>query len=258
MTVPADAPSQPMEVTSWLNEIRVQRVALKIRYIRETSEVWSRKRLRHLVSRPLSNKNLFRVEARRRQLSRLPPHRLHPSYDTIKINASTFKVTPDSISISPVYGHVLYSLVADLRPSIIVEAGSGLGISGMYMCCALGKHTGSRFLSFEKAEYCDIAQDSVSLMATCACVFNGDFHRFSAQLEPHETISFAFLDGQHTTSEIMKSYKNLVGWLHEGAMIIIDDVSYSEATFQLWTALAKAPAVSFAAVINERLGVLVR
>lgn len=227
-------------------------------YVVEASPTWDRAKFRHLIARELGHPALKVIQNRRAVLSRLASSPIDASYDATQIRAPSGHVSPKSISIPPSYGEIVYSLAQHQAPSLIVEAGAGYGISTMYLAAALSDLPTASLLSFELAAYHTIAQQSVGIVSPSALVIRDSFNRLGEYLNPNAGISFALIDAAHEEEAILRNYRSLIGWMAESWIIVIDDVSYSEGSRLAWRKIVRRRDAGFAALVNRRLGVLIR
>jgi predicted O-methyltransferase YrrM len=233
-----------------------ERVSLD--FVKSGSVEWSPERLRHLVDRPLRSPVLERIEERRRELAALPPMALHPSYAGTNPNAGQPFVTPRSISLPRRYGRVLYSIAADLRPRLTLEAGAGLGMSGMYLGAGIALTRTGRFLSFEIADYHEIARQSIEAVLPRVEVRQDDFENFHRALEPTAMVDLCFLDSKHDTRTVIRNYKSLLGWIGPKGVVMIDDVGSTTESRLAWDHIVERGDFAFVALIQNRIGFLAR
>lgn len=231
---------------------------LVVEYARCRSEHWTPERLEYLLGRPLHNAVLSKIEARRRVLSRLEPLPLHESY--IDINASAGKpfVTPKTISLPCRYGRVLYSIAVDTRSRVILEAGAGLGMSGMYLAAAAALLRTGKLASFEISNYAKIAKESIESVLPTAMVYQDAFENFPRYLEATIMVDFCFLDAKHDYENLVRSFKSLVGWMSPRGVVVIDDVNSTSGSRRAWDYIVAREDFQFAACIQRRLGFLAR
>lgn len=230
----------------------------QVAVLRQASESWTRTRLGGLVTRPLRNPALEQVEARRRELDAMAPLPLHASYAGTSDHAGQPFVTPRTISISRACGRILYSVAVDLRPRFILEAGAGLGLSGMYLGAAAALGRSSRLVSFEISDYAAIARESIALVFDRAEVHQDEFEDFARRLDPATAVDFCFLDSKHDAATILRNYKSVLGWLAPAAVLVIDDVMSTPQSRSAWEEILRRQDFPFAACIRNRLGFLAR
>lgn len=236
----------------------VQCSAATLDCVRSESRTWTCERLQRLVDRPLRNPMLEKIEERRRVLATLPPLTLHASYTGVNAHAGQAFVTPKTISLPRRYGRILYSIAAELRPRWTLEAGAGLGVSGMYLGAASALAKGSHFMSFEISDYFRIAAESIAITFDRAEVHQDDFENFHRHLDPTTTIDLCFLDSKHDIDTILRNYKSIIGWLSPGGVLLIDDVMSTPGSRMAWDHILNRSDFAFAACIHHRIGFLTR
>lgn len=231
---------------------------LQIVCFREASPAWTRTRLTHLTKRALRNPALEVIEARRRALATMPPLRLHESYAGKNDHAGQPFVTPKTISLPRLYGRILYSVATDSRAQFTLEAGAGLGISGMYLGTAAALLRTSRLVSFEISEYSAIARASIALVFDRAEVHQDEFENFARHLDFGTSVDLCFLDSKHDEATILRDYKSVLGWMSSSCVLVIDDVMSTPESQRAWAAIVRRQDFPFAACIQNRLGFLAR
>ncbi|GIT91408.1 hypothetical protein JANAI62_18650 [Jannaschia pagri] len=224
-------------------------------WAKTTSETWTKTRFREVLRGPAKHPMLQLIRERRTMLSHLAPRQLHRSYDPETTKDLGGLVNPKQISIPPRYGEILYKLALQSKTDLTVEAGAGFGISTMYLGLA-AKVNNTSLLSFEIADYADIAQKSLDIITPAGIVKNESFDSFPIHLNGSTSIGFAFIDAKHDADNILRSYKSLVGWLAPKSMIVIDDIWYSDSSRGAWQEIVRTGPFGFAALVNKRFGVL--
>ncbi|HVL21627.1 MAG TPA: class I SAM-dependent methyltransferase [Amaricoccus sp.] len=231
---------------------------LSIDCLHSQSDLWSCERLRYLVDRPLRNKALESIEERRRHLASLPPFTLHPSYAGTNDHAGLAFVTPGTISLPRRYGRLLYSIAAAQRPRLTLEAGAGLGVSGMYLAAATALTRTGQFLSFEIGDYFRVAEESIRMVLPEGQVIPDDFGNFHRHIPPAARVDLCFLDSKHDLDTVIRDYKALLGWLAPRAVVLIDDVMSTPSSRDGWKHIVARGDFPFAALIQNRIGFLAR
>jgi len=223
---------------------------------RDSSEIWNKKVLRRLLDHVPVDTRLDVIAERRHQLSSIPPRALHESYEKETTKDNRNEVTPHVISLPPRYGRLLYLLCRHSKAKLILEAGSGFGISTMYLALA-AKENGGIVHSYEVASYSEIAAASVSLVSDSAHVHKGDFDRFEMDLDATSLVDFCFIDARHESDSIIRSFKNLRGWMSPKSVIVVDDIGYSMDSKNGWRHIVRSGReFGFVATINDRFGIL--
>lgn len=230
-----------------------QRRKIPVVYVRETSEAWTRHRFRATIAKTLDEDCLAPVEERRRMLRQLAPGNLPPVYNE-RPGALGRQYDAASISIPRLYGHILFALASELRPKATLEAGSGFGLSGMYLGSALGDVEDAVFFTFELGDCVGHARDSIARVCPKAFVIHDSASNFAQHVASSVQFDLVFLDAVHEYDAIMRDVKLLRGWMSPAATLLIDDVSYSASSRRAWKEIATMPEVRFSALVNERLG----
>lgn len=226
--------------------------------LRAESANWTSDRLQRLIDRPLRNPALKKIQERRRTLAALPPLTLHASYAGINAHAGQPFVSPKTISLPNRYGRILYSIAVEARPRLIIEAGAGLGVSGMYLGAASALMSAACFVSFEISDYYWIAEESIRITFATAQVHHDDFASFHTYLEPLTEVDLCFLDSKHDKDTILANYKSVLGWMSLKGVVLIDDVMSTPESRAAWAHILHRGDFRFAACIHNRIGFLAR
>lgn len=158
-------------------------------------------------------------------------------------------------SVTPVYGELLYRMVLRFQPSVIVELGTSLGISTLYL--SLGAPE-ARIITIEG---CSTTSEIARENFTKSGVSNIEMHtgRFEDIL-PHvlehcEQVDFAFIDGHHEYQPTKRYVEMILGKARDETVIVIDDIHWSEGMEKAWAELCDMPAVTVSVDIY-RFGIL--
>jgi predicted O-methyltransferase YrrM len=145
-------------------------------------------------------------------------------------------------SIAPVWGRFLMRTVRELSPRSCLELGSGFGISAAYQAAALELTGGGSLTTMERIDGLgDIAQEGLARLGLNGRV---DLRRGSiddslgAVLEDAGEIDYAFLDADHTESATVAQFATLVPHLRDGAVVVVDDINWSEGMRRAWKSIA--------------------
>lgn len=222
------------------------------------ASTWTGDRLRQLIERPLSNPALDKIEARRKALADMPKLVLHASYAGVNSNAGQPFVSVKTISLPRRYGRMLYSIAVETKPRLTLEAGAGLGVSGMYLGAAAALLRTGRLVSFEIGDYHDVAQDSIRTTLARSDVHQDDFNNLNRYLDATDTVDLCFLDAKHDKDTVLRNYKSVLGWMSAGCVLMIDDVMSTPSSRSAWGILSSRGDFTFAACIQNRIGFLAR
>ena len=129
---------------------------------------------------------------------------------------------------------LLYRIVKNYKPNIIVEIGTSLGISAAYM--ALG-NPNSILYTIEGSEViASYAQKTFNKLNMCNIqLLIGDFDsRLPLLLEDLNRIDMIFIDGNHTYKNTINYFEMALRRSHNDTIIIIDDIYWSESMNEAW------------------------
>lgn len=158
--------------------------------------------------------------------------------------------------IPKIYGELLFRMVDHYNCKQILELGTGLGISAMYLSAA-AKHTGN-FLSIEGDE--QIAATARKNLAALKCrnaeVMIGSIQQLLPDaLEQLAKVDLVFMDGDHRYDATLAYFNTILPYLHQHSIVVIDDIHWSEGMTQAWNELRKHPRVKLS-IDLYRMGLL--
>ncbi len=149
-------------------------------------------------------------------------------------------------SVSERYGALLHRIISWFEPEMIVELGTGLGISTMYMSSAapetpLHSIEGNR----ERAAF------AAQLINRCCpgpvSVHRGDIDEKLEDILPLLPMVkgrfVAFLDGNHHSAPTLKYTRKLIEQAGDEAVIILDDIYWSRGMCLAWKQISQWPEV---------------
>jgi len=142
-----------------------------------------------------------------------------------------------SASISPSYGRLIFKLVRDTAPKKCLELGTGLGISTAFISSALSLNGTGRLVTLEGSSSRSIYAQAMlkSLKLNGIDFVTGPFKQtLTSLLEHYQNIDFCFIDGHHHGTSTVEYYDNISSVLADGAIVIIDDINWSDDMKQAW------------------------
>lgn len=143
----------------------------------------------------------------------------------------------------PKLAQLLYRLVNDLQPKNIVELGTCLGITSVYLKNAVPNAdfytlegcTETAAVAkegFEKAGLPDIRQ-----------VIGNFDDTLPGVIEQLDKIDFLFVDGNHQKEATLRYFEWCLPKVHEDTLLIFDDIYWSEGMKEAWAAIKAHPQV---------------
>ena len=141
-------------------------------------------------------------------------------------------------------GQLLFRLVNYFKPQNILELGTSLGISGIYLAAPnkMGQvislegcmETASR----ARKNFVDFGISNVE-------VITGEIEKtLPAVLEKMKKIDFAFFDANHRLEPVMNYYRLCKPYFHPQSVLIIDDIHWSADMELAWKLLKSNPEIS--------------
>lgn len=147
-------------------------------------------------------------------------------------------------AISPKEGELLFRIVNELSPKTIVELGTSLGLSTLYM--AMARRQG-RIHTFEGCpETAQIAQKNFKLLeADNIKIHVGNIDKTLPALLPKVgKVDMAYLDANHQYEPTVRYFNQLLPAMSEEGLLIFDDIHWSEGMQRAWQEVVKHPEVS--------------
>ncbi|RXK05047.1 O-methyltransferase [Halarcobacter bivalviorum] len=144
-----------------------------------------------------------------------------------------------SVGLKGKWAELIYSLVKESKPLNILELGTCCGFSSIYMAKASPLsiiHTieGDSTLA-------SIAEKHIK-KANCSNIkqYIGKFQDILDEvLEEIALIDFAFIDGHHDKDATIKYFHQIKPFLTENAIVVFDDISWSEGMKEAWEIIKK-------------------
>ena len=132
------------------------------------------------------------------------------------------------------FGKLLYRIIQFYKPNNILELGTSLGISSLYLAKANQK---SQVFTFEGCpETTNIAEQNFKKMnATNINITVGNFNNtLKSELEKIKTIDLAFIDGNHQEKPTIDYFEKCLEYANNDTIFIFDDVHWSEGMENAW------------------------
>ena len=135
------------------------------------------------------------------------------------------------------YGKLLFRIVRHLKPKIMVELGSCIGIGTSWQ--AMGNASSKMYTIEGDPSSFEIAKQTTSQLGlTNVCHVQGTFENELPQLlEKLESIDFAFIDGNHKEKPTLDYFEQLKPKLNKSSVVIFDDIHLTEEMERAWNAI---------------------
>ena len=141
----------------------------------------------------------------------------------------------------PKFGQLFFRIARHYRPSSILELGTSLGITTAYL--AAGNPEAS-VLTFEGAPgIAALARKHFSLDRIRLVEGNFD-DTLGHALADLPSLDLAYIDGNHRREPTLRYFRQMQPKLHEGSILIFDDIHWSAEMEEAWEALKGDPSVT--------------
>ena len=151
-------------------------------------------------------------------------------------------------SIAPVWGRFLMRTVRELAPRVCLELGAGFGISAAYQATALELNGAGMLTAFELDHVRGAtAEDALSRLGLDQRVdlrLGPLSDSLGSVLQARGAIDYAFLDADHSEEATLAHFATLLPHLREGAIVVIDDINWSDGMRRAWKTIAGNERVS--------------
>ncbi|MBD1364860.1 class I SAM-dependent methyltransferase [Mucilaginibacter sp. ZT4R22] len=164
-----------------------------------------------------------------------------------RVNKSNQKKISD-ITINalkpPKLAQLLYRLAAFAKPRNIVELGTCLGITTLYL------HEAAPDAKVYTLEGCpETAKVATEVFNSAGLqdvnLVTGNFDdTLAGVLGKHEKLDFVYIDGNHQRVATLNYFEQCLPKVHEGTMLIFDDIYWSEGMKQAWAQIKANPQVT--------------
>ncbi|MEY4874902.1 MAG: hypothetical protein RL708_51 [Bacteroidota bacterium] len=149
-----------------------------------------------------------------------------------------------TVSIPASQGELLFKLVEYFQPKSVLELGTCIGISTLYL--SLENKQRPIFTIEANPDSAKLAQ---KLFKQLECnqinSFIGTFEeRLDEVLEQIQQVDFVFIDGNHRYEPTINYYKKILPYTHENSILIFHDIHWSEGMQQAWHEIINEDAVS--------------
>ncbi len=222
------------------------RLAAALRYF-----IYSRHRKGHGIHSPfvfdfINSVLLKRIPGDKMEVIKHIRKKMDGSKMTVSVNdlgaGSTYMSTPyrrlsdisRRSSVHNKYGRVLYNLASLYNGRNILEMGTSVGISTLFM--SMGAPA-SKIISIEGcAKLAEIARNNFSVAeASDIEVMRGEFDEQLTIIRKRDfSPSMVYIDGNHRKEAVLKYFASLKELIAQDSVIIFDDINYSNEMNEAW------------------------
>jgi predicted O-methyltransferase YrrM len=154
-----------------------------------------------------------------------------------------------TVSKSAFWCCLLFKLIRTMRPTSCIEMGTAVGISAAYQGAALELNGHGSLVTIEGAtSIADIARNNCrQLGLNTVEVVVGRFQDTLADtLKNRQPVDYVFVDGHHDEQATLAYFEQILPFLAQTALLVFDDIVWSEGMKRAWHTIAHDRRVSVA------------
>lgn len=145
---------------------------------------------------------------------------------------------------SPRYARLLNRLITFLSPQVIVEMGTSVGISSLYMAAAAPQ---AQLITMEGCENtAQIASDNFKQMNIYRIrqVIGSFEDTIPLLLMEKLVLDLVFIDGNHRKEPVLAYFNACLSNINEHSCMVIDDINWSDGMRESWKIIKQNPRVT--------------
>lgn len=181
-----------------------------------------------------------------------------------KIGAGSKKLLREEVKIKDIiktsslpekYAKMLFRLVQRFRPEVVIELGTSLGLTTLYLSKA---NPSANIISIEGSDSSSAAAKALFLKHEIQNIDlkTGLFSEILPRvLAEQKHVDFVFLDGDHTYSATVENVRQIIPFCKNDSILIIDDIHWSRGMEQAWNEIKQFPEVNVT-IDLFRLGII--
>lgn len=141
-------------------------------------------------------------------------------------------------------GELLFRMVQHAKPSTILELGTNLGLSALYMRAAA---RAAQFITIEGqelvAKLASMSFERANLPV--ATIKSGTFsEQLPSALSSLKKLDFVFLDGDHRGEATLNYFNEMRPYLHDESVVVVGDIHWSDSMEEAWLQLREDSTVT--------------
>lgn len=140
-------------------------------------------------------------------------------------------------------GQLIFRIIQETKPQILLELGASLGIGTLYLGCS---NRNTKVYTIEGCrKTAQIAQEGIDYMHLKNIKLeNGTFREILPKILNQETtVDFVYMDGDHTKNGTLDYFSMLLPKLNSNSVVIMDDIYWSREMMEAWNSIVKMPQV---------------
>ena len=141
-------------------------------------------------------------------------------------------------------GQLLFRLVNFFKPKTILELGTSLGITTLYLAAPFKAST---VITLEGCENtATVARKNFERTASKNIIQEtGEFNlSLPRALEKTQQLDFVYFDGNHRKLPTIEYFHRCLQQMHSGSVFVFDDIHWSKDMFDAWEEIKRHPSVT--------------
>jgi predicted O-methyltransferase YrrM len=158
-------------------------------------------------------------------------------------------------AVNEKYGQTLYRLTSHFKPKVMLELGTSVGMSAIYL--AMGNPQGTLIT----IEGCTTKSERATANLKSVGITNVEQHigRFDVVLpevlQAAGKVDFAFIDGNHNYRATLSYFRKILEYSGNDTVLVFDDIHWSRGMEEAWTEITNHERVTVS-VDLFRLGIV--
>jgi len=161
-----------------------------------------------------------------------------------KSNTRTIGQIANTASIPKSKGELLFKIVDHYKPGMIVELGTSLGLSTLYLSLS---DTHNKVLTFEGCNHLSslaIKHFNSFNLKNIEIVSGKIQETLLLRLNDIEKIDLLFMDAHHAFEPSIAFFETCLTKLNQNSCVVMDDIYWSKGMFRAWEHIRQYPEVS--------------
>lgn len=145
-------------------------------------------------------------------------------------------------AIPPKWGEFHFRLLRTVKPENCLELGTNLGISASYLCSALQLNQKGTLVTLEGIpNFAEVAERGLTRLGLSNMeIITGLFSdTLEGVLNKYKKFDYVFIDGHHQKKPTLDYFEVIKPYLAENAVVIFDDIYWSEGMQEAWQEVIK-------------------
>ena len=162
--------------------------------------------------------------------------------------------TSDQVRTKSATGQMFTWLASAVGDPTIIEFGTAFGVSGMYWLAGIGE---GHLYTFEPNEdWANYAAGNLAAISPRHTLTRGTFEENGPDVIKARSADIAFIDAIHTSEFVYSQFEILKPLMKNHALILFDDINFSDDMRQCWTNIASSKDLTASATLNSRVGII--